>query len=125
MRRPATAALLLFAGWTLVGYYFATQAHYGPAHYPWTYALGINLTYYYLWGLFTPLVFFLGRRFPFDSGKWRIALPVHVGASIVLTSIQIFLAESFLTLVHPMPREGSFGDKLLYAFGANFHSSLP
>ena len=103
-RRPAIA-LLLFAGWTFIGYYFATQAHYGPAHYPWSYALGINLTYYYLWTLTTPIVIAIARRYRFESGRWGIALFVHMLASVVLTAVQIIAGEAILNIlrVRSMP----------------------
>ena len=122
-----TKLLLLFAAWTLVGLYFATQAYYNPAfspRLPWSQAILINLTYYYLWGLCTPLVIRIGRRFRFGA-RWPRALAAHLVASCALTAIQIIVAEALLGRLTLAGREGGLWHKIAYAFGVNFHSSLP
>ncbi len=120
---------MVFAVWTVVGLYFATQARYNPAfemRVSWSRALAINLTYYYLWGLFTPAVVFLAQRRRFDSRRWPASLAVHAAASIVLTSAQIVLAEAFLAAFFPALRPVMLlSRKIMFAFGVNFHSSLP
>jgi two-component system, LytTR family, sensor kinase len=125
--RPAVAALV-FLIWTFVGLYFATQARSNPAfdmHISWSRALAINLTYYYLWGLCTPVVVFLARRYRFDSKRWPASLAAHAAGSVVLTSAQIVVAETILSFFFPILREGSLAGKIAFAFGVNFHSSLP
>ena len=121
--------LLVFLGWTFVGLYFATQAYYNPAFVPrlqWSQAIAINLTYYYLWGLCTPLVVMIGRRFRFDSGRWPRALLMHILAAVVITLAQILVAEYLLALlIKSRTTDYSFFGRLRYAFGVNFHSSLP
>ena len=120
---------IVFLAWTIVGFYFATQAYYNPAfipRLPWSQAIAINLTYYYLWGLCTPVVILAGRRFRFDGGRWPSALAAHIIASVILTSLQIIIAETFLASVGlAASREGSLIDRIIYSFGVNFHSSLP
>jgi two-component system LytT family sensor kinase len=123
-----TVAILVFLVWTFVGLYFATQARSNPAfdlHVSWSRALAINLTYYYLWGLCTPAVVFLARRFRFDSKRWPATLAAHAAASVALTSAQIVVAETILSFFFPILRGGSLAGKIAYAFGVNFHSSLP
>ena len=120
-------ALLLFFGWTLIALYFAVQAYFNPAatpRIPWSYALLVNFTYYYLWGLGTPLVVWLGRRFPFHAGRWVRALAVHVVASAVLTAAQILAAEAILSSTGLRESTGNLS-KLTFAFAVNFQSSLP
>ena len=122
-------ALLTAVAWTLIGLYFATQAYYNPAYEPgsmsWSRALIINFTYYYLWGLSTPLVIWLGRRFRFDTGKWGRALFAHAIAGILITAAQIFVAELLLAWIALPMRSGSFLDRIAFSFGVNFQSSLP
>jgi len=121
-------ALLLFGVWTVVGFYFATQAYYNPAfvpRLPWSQAILINLTYYYLWGLCTPLVILMGRRFRFERGRWPAALVAHIAASCALTALQIVVAEALLGRLTLAGREGGLLHKMAFAFGVNFHSSLP
>lgn len=128
MSRRVTIALLIIAGWTLVALYFAIQAYYNPAfmpRVPWSHALKVNFTYYYLWALCTPIVIFLGRRFRFDAGRWTVSLLVHLAASAALTLVQIVVAEAFLSVLTGVQRPGSFTEQMSFAFGVNFQSSLP
>ena len=120
-----TIVLLVFLGWTFVGLYFATQAYYNPAFVPrlaWSQAIAVNLTYYYLWALCTPLVVMVGRRFRFDSGRWPRALLVHILAAVLITALQIIVAEF---LLKSRDSDYSYLGRIRYAFGVNFHSSLP
>jgi two-component system LytT family sensor kinase len=118
--------LLAILAWTLVALYFATQAYLNPAFQmrpPWRDVLAVNLTYYYLWGLATPLVAWLARRFPLRSVR---AFLVHALASIVLTAIQLFIAEAILwNFTAAGFRKDSFVASLKIALSANFHGSLP
>ncbi len=130
MPRPSrrTVAVLVFLVWTFVGLYFATQARSSPAfdiRISWSRALAINFTYYYLWGLFTPAVVLLARRYRFDSRRWPASLAAHTAASVVLTSLQIVIAESILALLFRDLRQGPLGHRIAFSFGVNFHSSLP
>ena len=55
----ARIAFFVFVAGTVTGIYFALQARWNPAILPrisWHHAFGVNLTYYYLWALTTPLV---------------------------------------------------------------------
>ena len=118
--------LLAFLAWTLVALYFATQAYLNPAFMsrpPWRYVLTVNFTYYYLWGLTTPLVMWLARRFPLRNAA---AFGAHALASIVLTMVQLLIAETILWNIGAGQfREEAFPDSLAIALSANFHGSLP
>ncbi|HYI07691.1 MAG TPA: histidine kinase [Thermoanaerobaculia bacterium] len=120
------AVLLALTAWTLVGFYFATQAYFNPAFRlrpQWGEAVAINLTYYYLWGLATPVVIWLARRFPPRQAR---TLLLHAGASLVLTFTQLVLAELILsTFTNATYRDQGFLYALKTALGVNFHSSLP
>lgn len=114
--------LLAFAAWTLVALYFATQAYVNPAFRDrpqWSQALSVNLTYYYLWGAATPVVVWLARR--------KSSFATHVIASIVLTAIQLFIAETILWSFElgSNYRREPFAQSLQTAFGVNYHGSLP
>ena len=118
--------LLAILAWTFIALYFATQAYLNPAFKarpPWKDVLAVNFTYYYLWGLAMPVVAWLGRRFPLRSVR---AFGVHAVASIVLTFVQLVIAETILwNFTSAMFRRGSFESGLKMALGANFHGSLP
>lgn len=120
-------AFLVFVAGTVIGLYFAMQAYWNPAIMPplrWSQAVGINLTYYYLWAVTTPLVVMMARRFRFESGRWSISFIAHALASAVLTAIQIVVGEAILTLLQ-LRGAGAFWNGVRYSFVVNFQSSLP
>jgi hypothetical protein len=118
--------LIGIAAWTFVAFYFASQAYFNPAFRMrprWSEAVAINVTYYYLWGAVTPLVILLARRFPLRRAS---AFLVHVIASVVLTAVQLILAEVILTtFTTAVYRQEGLANAIKTAFGVNFHSSLP
>ncbi len=123
----ARIALFVFVAGTVTGIYFALQAHWNPAFSPritWSRAFGVNLTYYYLWALTTPVVVTIARRLRFDSARWGRALAAHVVASAVLTVAQIIAGEAILALLGLRPA-APFGENVRASFNANFQSSLP
>ncbi|MEO8216269.1 MAG: histidine kinase [Acidobacteriota bacterium] len=129
-RKPTSVqiGLLIFFFWTLVGLYFATQARYNPAFSPqmaWSEALSVNFVYYYLWGLFTPIVLTVGERYRFETGRWWRSFSAHVLASAVLTSLQIVIAESVLSFLPAQRPADDLAHRISFAFGVNFQSSLP
>src|SRR3954454_16046543 len=86
----ARIAMFVFVAGTVTGIYFALQAHWNPNLMPppsWRHAFGVNLTYYYLWALMTPIVVRMARRFRFESGRWAVAVLAHFLASAILTLI--------------------------------------
>ncbi len=123
----ARIAIFVFIAGTVIGFYFAMQAFWNPAVGPplrWNQAIGINLTYYYLWALATPLVVVMARRFRFESGRWSISFIAHALASVGLTAIQIVVGEGILTLFR-LREMGPFWSGVRYSFVVNFQSSLP
>jgi signal transduction histidine kinase len=55
------------------------------------YLLVINLVAWVGYALWTPAIFWLGRRFRFDRQGWKIALAVHAPASLVITSVHMVI----------------------------------
>jgi len=122
--RNAKVALLVFFGATVAGVYFATQlrlAYPSDFRRPWGDALTINLTHYWIWGALVPAVVFLARRYRFENRGW-LALPVHLAASIALTTVELLLAGVILVY---LVRVSGPEDSLMMVIRRNFHSSLP
>lgn len=121
------AAMFVFVVSTFAGIYFATQlviAYPPPIRRPMGEALAINLTYYYLWGLSVPAVVWMARRFRFEKAKWQVSLVVHMAWAVVLTLVQIVVAESILrAFTHA--RDAGGPRPIWSAVLDNFHSSLP
>jgi two-component system, LytTR family, sensor kinase len=126
--RRARSALLVFIGSTVVGLFFASQAYFNPAVrglITWPKALAINLAYYYSYGLATPLIIWLGTRFPLLEAAHRLrAVLVHIVASLVVTEVSLIVTEAFLAFVLHV-RTDPFPFIVKYSFSANFHSLLP
>ena len=64
-----------------------------------------RFTYYlvscaYLCGVLTPLVFWLGGRWPIDSRNWKRVLPIHIAASFLLTAVGVFVEATMGWLPH-------------------------
>src|SRR5262245_10180314 len=89
----AAAGHALFASVVSVGF----TARYGLSR--WTlrpdttaifpYLVLINLVMWVGFALWTPVIFRLGRRFPFDRQSWKSALAIHVPASILITAAHL------------------------------------
>jgi len=85
-RRRWVRWLLIFAGWTAVALFFASQTYLsykssgGRANAP--IILKINLGDWYLWGLLAPGIVWLARRFPLERDRWPKSLAVHLLASV-------------------------------------------
>jgi two-component system, LytTR family, sensor kinase len=56
---------------------------------PISYLAALNITYWMVWGLFTPLIMRLAMRFRFDGGKWPRALVVHIPAVIFFVGLHL------------------------------------
>lgn len=74
---------LIFGVWTVYGLLNSGQAYVG-AHLAgrtamtfWT-AMLLQLPQAYMWALATPLILWLGRRFPFERGRWPGSAAVHI-----------------------------------------------
>ncbi|MBV9502054.1 MAG: histidine kinase [Acidobacteriaceae bacterium] len=64
-----------------------------------------RFTYYlatcaYLCGVLAPVVIWLGRRRPIDSGDWKRSLPIHLAASLLLTALGVCTEASIGWLHH-------------------------
>jgi signal transduction histidine kinase len=99
---------LIFGCWTLVGSFYATrpylsvlsQGNVESSPEVWRVLVG-NLADAYTWALFTPLIFWLARRFRFPRGGWLLALAVHLVAATVLTALVVRVNASMASLLWP------------------------
>src|SRR5664279_1921339 len=89
-----------FVLWTLLACLRAAGAHVDTAAMgspeSWAQLLAWNVTIAFVWSLRTPPVYALARRFTFDRSSWKLALPLHLIASVVLTLVGAALIVSCL-----------------------------
>ncbi len=81
---------LIFAVWTAYGLLGAAQEHLSYAMsrgtpLPWGTALLMQMPLAYTWALATPVILWLGRRFPFERGRWPTSVAIHI--AICLTFV--------------------------------------
>ena len=92
-----------FVLWTVLAFLSAAGAHVYTASMgspeSWAQLLAWNVTISFVWSLLTPVVYALARRFTFDRSSWKLALPVHLIASAVLTLAGAALIVSLFPLV--------------------------
>jgi two-component system, LytTR family, sensor kinase len=85
--------LIIFSIWTLCGFFLTSQVAFqnllseNPVSF-WR-ILSWQLFSGYVWFLLTPLILWLGRRFPFEKGGWKISLPAHLVISFVIAFFQL------------------------------------
>ncbi|HVE57337.1 MAG TPA: histidine kinase [Pyrinomonadaceae bacterium] len=84
--------LIIFSIWTLCGFFLTSQVAFqnllskNPISF-WR-ILSWQLFSGYVWFLLTPLILWLGRRFPFEKGGWKVSLPAHLIISFVIALAQ-------------------------------------
>lgn len=83
-----------FFVWTILGASFASRSYF--TYYrdgvvvPWYEIFSGFLIDFYLWGLASPAIFWLARRFPFERGQ----LPERISLHIIVSAIFIFLVNA-------------------------------
>ncbi len=83
----------IFGIWTLLGFFFTSQLvmqnqlSENPISFwrilSWQFFSG------YVWFLLTPLILFIGNRFPLDDGRWKTNIPINVVASLAIAFFQL------------------------------------
>ena len=92
-RKKFAKWMWIWAVWTLVGFFFASQLALqnqlstDPISF-WR-ILSWQLFSGYVWFALSPLILWLGEKFPFDGGRWTISIPVHLVASFVIAVVQL------------------------------------
>ena len=115
---------LILVGWTLYGFFFASQNYlrhaYDGRNPNFQKDLSIWLTCGYSWAILTYPILRLARRFPFDRENWRRAIAVHVPASFFfsIASLMIFSA------IRAMLGQPLSLDRFQNLFVENIHSSV-
>ena len=129
-RRRLVKWLGIWAVWTLFGLFFASQFALQNQLSPNPVAFWRILTWQlvsgYIWFAISPIILFLARRFPFDDGRWKKSVPVHLVACIAIALVQLLLDAFVLTrLGYPPNREfPSFFEAYKFFVLVNLHLSI-
>ena len=129
-RRRLVKWLAIFSLWTFFGLFFTSMLvlQYQLAERPvslWR-ILSWQLVSGYIWFAISPLILLLAKRFPFDDGKWKTSLPVHVIACIIIPPIQLAVDAFVLTRLGYPPGKvfADFFDAYKWFLVVNIHMSM-
>ncbi|MEO8573399.1 MAG: histidine kinase [Pyrinomonadaceae bacterium] len=129
-RRKYVKWLTIWAVWTLFALFFASQFalqnQLSERPVPFWQILSWQLVSGYIWFGISPIILFLSRRFPFDEGKWKTSLPVHVISCVAIAFIQLLMDSFVLTrLGYPPNRQfPSFFAAYKFFVLVNLHLSI-
>src|SRR5271157_994777 len=91
LKRWGRIWLIAFVLWTLLAFLSAAGAHVYMSSMgtpvTWTQLIAWNMTVALVWSLLTPIVYELARRYAFDRASWKLSLPIHIVASVVLAFV--------------------------------------
>ena len=93
--------LAIWGIWTLFALFFASQfwlqSQFLGRPVPFLQILSWQLVSGYIWFALTPLILYFARKFPFEPGRWKVSLPVHIVAGILIGLVQLAVDAFLLT----------------------------
>lgn len=129
-RGPVTKWLLVFGVWTLFGLFFASQfalqnqISENPISF-WR-ILSWQLASGYVWFIASPLILWLSKRYPFEAGRWKTSVPLHIIASIIVSLVILVINAYVLPKLGYLARFNlsSIWETFKILFFVNFHFSI-
>jgi two-component system LytT family sensor kinase len=130
LNRKMAKWIAIWAVWTLFGFFFASQfalqnqLSRNPVSF-WQILLW-QMVSGYVWFALSPLIIYLARKFPFETGKWKKSLPVHLAAGVLIALFQQVIDTFMLTrLGYPPNRQfASFPEAYQFFVYINLHLSI-
>src|SRR4051812_43531154 len=97
---------ILFGFWTFFSFLYANQIYFEMLHNPkmhhsWWRIAFWQLSAWYVWGALTPVILFLGKRFPCEGRAWYRGALVHLAAGMALAAVHTAAATSLRIVIEP------------------------
>jgi len=70
---------------------------------PWSTSLLLQMPQAYAWALATPAILWLGRRFPFERGRWLTSVPIHLATCLIFVFVVDLIFAFQVTHFMPQP----------------------
>ena len=130
LNRKAVKWIAVWAVWTLFGFFFASQLALqnqlsrNPVSF-WK-ILSWQMVSGYVWFALSPLILYLAQKFPFDAGRWKKSVPLHLLAGLLISLFQLAIDTFLLTrLGYPPNREFTgFFEAYQFFVYINLHFSI-
>ena len=127
-RRRLQKLGVIFGFWTFFALLYASQIYIairseGMFH-SWRRIVAWQLLDWYAWGCLTPLILWLGQRFPIARKSWGRGLLVHLTLSAILAAIHIAINVGIKILIEPFDVHSStlpFGEQYVNHLMGGFH----
>ena len=122
--------LLIWVIWTLFALFFASQfalqSQFLGKPVPFLQILSWQLVSGYVWFALTPLILYIARRFPFERGRWKVSLPVHIIAGLLIALFQQGIDAFLLPLLGYPPgfQFPNYWEAYKFFVSFNLHLSL-
>ena len=125
LRRYAT----YFLAWTAVALFFVTQdfarKFFSHDPTPWWHFLVSWFIGAYIWAVMTPVILWLGRRFPIERKKWPRQAALHLLFSVGISLIQLGLESAVLPRLGVFPSlMSTFRSTLTILLIIGFHQGI-
>jgi two-component system, LytTR family, sensor kinase len=120
---------LYFGLWTLVGLFYysenLTQRLLGQDRTPWWYYLLAWLVEVYIWAFLTPVMLWLGRRFPLERGNWLPRVGLHLLLSAAFSVFEITLESAIYPQIGIFPMQiKSFRNTFPFLLARGFQGGI-
>lgn len=106
-RRLLFWVVLVVAAATVMGFVATVQASFGTFRdeaTPFWEMAKYWFPDYYLWAALSPLILWMGRRFPLDRGTWARYLPIHLVVAAGLLQVELFTSCSIISVIASIPQ---------------------
>lgn len=131
-KKKITKWVVIWGVWTLAGFFFASQIALqnrmspNPAPVSFWRILSWQLFSGYVWFALSPLILLLSRRFSFEKGGWKTAVPVQIAASVAIAFFQLAVDAFVLPKLGYMQSlaGNSFFEAYKIFLGVNLHFSI-
>jgi two-component system LytT family sensor kinase len=97
---------IIFGFWTFFSFLYANQIYFEMLHNPgmhhsWWRIAFWQLLVWYLWGFLSPLILWLGRRFPLEGQARLKGLLVHIIACVIFSALRVAAATALRMIIRP------------------------
>jgi len=129
LKRKITLWAACFLAWTALGLFMFSQGMVQKLvtkdPFPWWHHLTGWMVGVWLWFVLTPVVLWLGRRFPFERGRWGRRIALHVAIAAFVSIFQLAVESAVLRGIGVFPQiMATYVSTLAFLVILSFHQGI-